>query len=375
MSSIEKIIIDQEAPDVNIEEEPDVSSIGPTWPPRGTSQDRIKGFDIRQIVTDITQIADYKALYAHAQAGSLGEYVHETFPKENRTTPEYSRFSFRFLARTNLVPEIVTQMRDAVEVVIPLHGSGEFEEMSMVYIGFNDKTRQSSDEDLQVSQANVTRALERTPKSYQAIVENVVNQGYTLETPSLDARKNDGDLRAQISSLYARFDWTPESVAKMLENPTSILCIARQNGEIVSAGIAELAEITIQTEEGPRLFRMVELTEAATLEGHQKKGLYTAVAAEELRALANLPEDQRAHIVLGECNGVSGGVINAARDLGRTFAFQDVDLLGGNVKGYLPQHVPITGTPTHTKHNDLFPAYISAENVQNFAGVIPQAQE
>lgn len=355
--------------EVASEAEADVSSIGPTWPPQETSEHRIKGFEVRRIVTDLSQLQDYKELLAQAEAGTLGEYIHRMFnyPAAAKV-PEYSRFSFRFLIKTALVRDAVRELGSAVEVVIPLMGSVNFEDTSMVYIGYNKPERQSDPHDLAVAKENVKLALESGPRSFETIINRVLDKGYTLETPTMDARGNDEDLRTQIASLYTRFGKTPEQVHKMLEDQNNILCIARKGDVIVGAGMAELAAIPIQTERGVVVFRFAELTEAATLESYARNGVYTAVCAKEIDELSQLPPDQQIDMALGECNGKAGGVLSAAHTLGRTFAIQDVDLYGGDVKGYLPQHVPISGSERRTANNDLFPAYISHQDIMQFVG-------
>jgi len=192
--------------------------------------------------------------------------------------------------------------------------------------------------------------------------------GYALETPTLAQRQSDPQLREQMAALYERFGWNYDQVMSILEEPGNIFAIVRKDGKIVSAGIAERATIDIQDEQSTHSLRIAELTEAATLAEHQRKGLYTAVAAQLLRAISALPEEERLHLVLGECNGLALGVLKAAKQLGRTFAAEVAEDLQLPIGGYLPQHVPIAGEQRETENNDLFPAFISAKDIRRLYG-------
>ena len=138
--------------------------------------------------------------------------------------------------------------------------------------------------------------------------------------------------------------------------------------KVVSAGIAETSIVRFR--DGNE-FRMAEITEAATDENYQGKGLYTAVAAHLMHELAIRSRENNIFgggidLAFGECNGNEPGVLKAVRSLGRTFALEISDSWHLPFKGYLPQHVPIAGAPKSTKYNDLFPTYIGRRDIARF---------
>lgn len=84
-----------------------------------------------------------------------------------------------------------------------------------------------------------------------------------------------------------------------------------------------------------------------------------------MRELANVG---KSNLVFGECNSLAGGVLKAAKSLGRTISFEVPEVNCLNLKGYLEQHVPIE-TPNYnrlTPNNDLFPAFISRAGLMDF---------
>jgi hypothetical protein len=238
----------------------------------------------------------------------------------------------------------------------------------MVYIGHNAESRQPDPEDLAEALENVRVGINRQPKTYAEIMDRVQKGGYEVKIPTMEERLHDAVIREEVAKLYAVFGWNAESVYHMLAAENNILGVVRKNGKVVSAGIAEIATLHIMTEEGLKEFRMAELTEASTLEEVQGNGLYSALAAELLRALVSLARDKQPHLALGESNGLSKAVLKAARDLNRTFAYEFVDA-GEPIRGYLPQHVPIETEGRRAPMNDLFPAYISRAKMREFTGV------
>lgn len=339
--------------------EADTSSIGPTYPPQESSFGRIKGFETRHMVTSRKQIEEYARM------------IEQKIPELNGSL---SRISFRFLASNEAVESSLDLLEQYGEVILPLEGAGDgLDTMNMVYIGYNlPGVRDIDADDLKQEKDNIHVALQTPRKDFQEIISRVTEQGYTLETPDFQQRKHDTQLRDQIAALYSRFGWNYEEAMSILEKPENIFAIARRDGNIVSAALAERATINIQkTVLQKQNLRIAELTEAATLNEHQGKGLYTAIAAQLLGAIAQLPPEEKLHLVLGEGNGLALGVLKAIKRLGRTFASEVAQERHWPIGGYLPQHVPIEGVSRKTAYNDLFPAFISAADIQKLYGQVP----
>lgn len=337
------------------------SSIGPTYPPEGTSFERIKAFDTRRIVRNLAEINEY--------AVEMRTLVDKLAMEGDG---KYTRISFRFIAANRVVAEAHDLLSEYGEVVLPLFGAGDgFDDYSMVYLGYNlPGQRDGSKSDQEKSMLGLKNALVVQPRTYEEIIDRMQAGGYELSVPSLEQRTTDNRFRTRIAELYARFNWSPTDVFEMLEKETNIIAVALFDGEVVGAGLAELVEVVIQDGGTEKELRIAELTEAATAQQHKGRGVYTAVAARLLREMAMLPDERKRHMVLGESNGLAPGVLKAAKALGRTFAYEVAQSLGLPVSGYLAQHAPITDPdqPSETKYNDLFPAYITAADIDRLYG-------
>lgn len=326
----------------------DTSSIGPQWPPRETSFNRVKGFYNKKVVET---------------AGELTELLDEV--EELVVTSAADRISVRMVLRNSLLS--TERLDNWGEAVISLRGTQpQLEDTSMLYIGFNDKTRQPDSHDLGESLNNLDQALQRKQVSFLDMVHRLLDQGYELEMPDYEMRVKDGDFIDQLADLYSRFEWGKSDVEDILGNKNNLIMVARSGEEIVSAGIAEMSLIEF-TEQDLSL-RIVELTEAATRQEHANKGLYSGVSAALLRRLGDLSREDdvlggKADIVFGECNGSSLGVLIAAKSQGRTFSLELAMEKNYPFSGILVQHVPIQGSERRTPYNDLFPAYLSRENL------------
>lgn len=331
------------------------SSIGPTFPPRISSFGRIKGFENRAVIDSREQITEYVEMI---------ELI------KSRLDGNISRVSFRFLAENSTIADSLDLLARYGEVVIPLYGAGDgFDYTSMVYLGYNLPNYRDSDSyDRQLILNNISQSLTAETRSYDEIIGRIYENGYSISSPDIYQRMSDENFRTQMINLYSRFGWSAEDVVSILENPRSIFAVISKGNTIVSAGLAERAEITIGQSPNEKTLRLVELTEAATLEEYQGQGLYTGVAAELLRIIADLPEDERVHIALGECNGLAVGVLKAAKRLGRTLSHEVISYNNLPIDGFLPQHVAIDGPARNTSMNDLVPAYILANNIKMLYG-------
>jgi len=150
----------------------------------------------------------------------------------------------------------------------------------------------------------------------------------------------------QVSHLYEHFGWTMDEVRVLLNNPLNIVAVANFGPSIVSAGIAEIAVIPI----GEKTLRIVEITEAATLDKHQRQSVFGG----------------EIDLVFGECNGLAAGVLSVAKIQGRIFAAEMGALYGFPGSGVLYQQVPIQGPEKHTLYNDLLPAYLTRSSLYKY---------
>lgn len=333
----------------------ETSSIGPQWPPERSSFGRIKGIDNRKpISTKELLLEDIGA-------------VNELIATINSHPDGVSRLSIRLVVEDTLLKQNYGLIRSLGEVIIPLFGTqSNLDETDIVYLAHNSSERISNPKDLAYAKGNLAAALTRIPLSCKTTLERAKRGGYDLKVLSMQERSHDEPVQNQMSDLYARFGWETGQVMELLQNSANIIAVALCGELIVSAGVAETSKVDFETEQ---YLVMTELTEAATRAEHQGKGLYTAVAATLMRELAdNGSNGNKIGLVFGECNGLAGGVLNAAKSLGRTISVETIEHWKAPFSGYLQQHVPIE-TPSYeraTEYNDLFPAFISRDGLNRF---------
>lgn len=343
-SAVEKFTQEEaEEQDVPAIEPGLTSSVGALWPPEKASFGRIKGFYTLGIVNDYESMTRVTEAIAQAQ---------NRFNREGIT-----RVSLRaVVSRAFLKEAKITSPRigDLAEAQINLDGTQPaFEGSSLVYFGLNHSSRQSIEKNRMLS--NFGEALSYSAQEPSEQLSRVISQSYEL---SILPKEIDELVINQVSDLYERFGWSRKEVEEILSQQNNIIAVASKSGEIVSAGIAEMAKVPI----GDHELRIVEITEAATKDEHARRGLYTAVSTSLLLELAKMSKEKRVlggeiDLVYGECNGNAPGVLKTARVQGRRFARED----GPN--GMLSQHVPIVGSEKMTSENDLFPAFLTRERL------------
>lgn len=336
------------------------SSVGGLWPPQDAYAERVKGIytggiisteeDLRMIVQTLVESA-------------------ENSDRENGN--KITRISLRAIIDRSLLTK---KGRDLigpfVEALIPLDGTHvAFKNSVLTYVGLNHATRQPLPEELKRYRKSADE-YKGSERPIYSVYERCSKQGLDLVIlPNLNREKilpADEIVIDQVTQLYQRFGWDRNAVIAMLANPNNIVGAAMYQGQIVSAGIAEMVEIPV----GKDNFRMAEITEAATLDGYGGNGLYTGVSCKLLEELYNRSKKQdilggTLDLVFGECNGNAPGVLKTARIQDRTFSTDVADELGFPGSGILPQHVIIEGNPKRTKYNDLLPTFLTRRMLYN----------
>jgi len=331
----------------------ETSSIGGLWPPERASFDRIKGIFTKGIIRSVGEIEEVRLTIGQARQEGFSDGI--------------SRVSVRAVIDLFLLREQRGLLRPVVEAIIPLKGTQpHLEDTALVYLGVNREDRQSDPVEVQRYWAGLTSVLENlTPRPYRDSLDRVTQDGYQVNLLVLPAEEpGRNEIIDQVAFLYERFGWTREEVVEILENPNNLMVTATKDGEIASAGIAEMATIPI----GDTVIRVAEITEAATSDKHARRGIYTAVSTKLLEILAAKSRNGEflggeLDLVYGECNGNAHGVTRTARIQGRIFSTQVGFDLGYPHSGMLPQHVPIAGGKRKTPYNDLFPAFLTREHL------------
>lgn len=332
------------------------SSIGGLWPPEEASFNRIKAVDTRRVHNTFNSAINLIEEIDQTRSSIFGNIESGV-----------SRIQFRGVLESKILRELsaLPKAQEYIEAIVPLEPrSFSSENPILVYLGSNNSTRLPSDKDLARINENIKAVSPIHRRELSEIFSKLSINGYEVE---ILQEKGQSEID-QLAVLYERFGWSRKDVIELLQNPSNIFSVARLGTDIVSAGIAEIAQIPI---EGDTL-RMAEITEAATLAGHDGQGLYTAVSASLLIRLEELSSNKQLggpiDLVFGECNGLSRGVLKVAKIQGRTLATEVGNHYGFPNSGILKQQVPISGAERNTPYNDLVPAFLTTSRLINHYG-------
>lgn len=334
------------------------SSIGGLWPPEPGSFRRTKAIYNLGTINSLDEMSRLVTVFSNNRM-RLSE---QSFVETENVPP--TRIQFRAVVEAHIMRQCseVSLMQDRVEAIVPLD-SGRFgHEPLLVYFAKNSLLRQPDEIDLHTIKENIEEAAFLNRRPLPEIVGKVGLNGYSLEILS----ERSENVILQLAQLYERFGWSLGDVRKIVMNQNNVFCVAKEGERIVSSGIAE----TAQTPFAGSTFNIVEITEAATLDGHGGKGLYTAVSASLLTYLAHTSfgggENNEIDLVFGECNALSLAVLKAAKIQGRIFATETGSQYGYPRSGILKQQVPISGPSKATEFNDLVPAFLTREKLYEY---------
>ena len=318
-----------------------VSSIGElVWPPKETNNERLKGIFPNPI-------NDKKSL-----SFLLSEL-------NNLPFLNCSRITARALISTKVLMNFDRQnpLCHLFETVIPLDGE-VFGDYCLVYLGKNTPQR--------------TAPSEITSQQYEKAVA-IFNENHKerknhdfsdFEILVIDEKmRQDPQVQQMYYQLYSTFGWNKKEVVALINNPNNLLVAAKDlSGMIVSSGLVEFADINFNGMPTP--LRLAEITEAATLEEYQKRGLYNKVSDETLRILANQPNPP--HLVFGESNLDATGVLKVAARQERIPAFKTALDFNLPHAWILPQHVEIfqENRPSNYPYNNLMVTYLTQERLK-----------
>lgn len=350
------------------------SSIGPIWPPQPYSHERVRGIynggvvqdfgDLRIIISEINKWRRDPLFGADIKGDENG----------------FSRISLRAVVSNDLLMSRSNMLSPIVEAILPLEGTkDEFRGASLVYFGGNHKERSGSSSTVESNRKNLDLAMTKEAQEPQTLLKKATDNGYELaivHAPDLqsgaDAQTHFDELVEQFYRLYEPFNWKREEIVEMLKKENNIIGAVIKDGQIVSAGIMELAKIKI----GATTLAMAEVTDAATLKEHTGKGLYSAVSTMLILELAARSSEGTLNggeidLLTGECNGQAPGVLITSIYQGRTYAARYGARLGYPQSGVLPYNVPILDPGEKAQenlktYNHLFPTSLSKESMYNF---------
>lgn len=255
-----------------------------------------------------------------------------------------------------------------LEAIIPLGGCGvnALEKSCLVYFGKNLPQRKSPNYILEEQKQRVLKAFSLVNQQ-PANLSPLNDYGVRLLT--FDERAKP-EIFEMYFELYEPFGWDEKAVKSLLNSESNILISAFCKGRVVSSAMVEFGELIVTINGNQQIiFRLAEITEAATLPHYQGQGLYKAVSRRLLEFLAS--NDNPPHLVFGELNLDSQAVIVNALRQGRTtaletakqFSFDDL-----NSGWFLEQHVPINSGRSFRQdgypYNNLMPAWLTQKKLK-----------
>ena len=126
----------------------DTSSIGPKWPPKESSFDRIKGIYNAGIIDN---------------EGTLNGALEVLEEQINNMPTNIDRLSVRLFLTNELLKNNKLAFGSLGEAVIPLSGASQtFENVAIVYVGYNKPGRRSDQNDLSRALQNVETSLKNS---------------------------------------------------------------------------------------------------------------------------------------------------------------------------------------------------------------------
>lgn len=268
-----------------------------------------------------------------------------------------SRHSGRIFVTTRALEQgiINNQLIDSlIEGIIPLEGCGsqELEDTCLVYLGKNTPERTPSHK-------TMDKELEDARRIFRGPVSRTIHCHDNFEFQLItDAMRQNADIQIQFYDLYSIFGWNQQNVINLLKNPNNLLMGVFNDGLLVSTGMAEQATIKLKRKSKEIIFRMDEITEAATREEFRGNGLYTTVAIKINQILSNT----NTNLVYAESNLSAPAVLKAAHRQGRHSVLNTFTKFGITPKP-LRQPIKILGgsndsRPTYEK-NDLLVTYLT----------------
>ena len=309
-------------------------------PPVEGSNNRLRGFYPETISTD----ADVKSLYDNFQDG-VSQAVELGI----------DRLSIRHIGtRATMAALVSTGIK--IEGVLPI--ATPEEDSLLVYTGWNSETRQMDESYINRHTDLLGQVASIMPAGNLA--SDPRHRGYRIQT--LEGHATENERRGAVSrflGLYATFGFNKADVEELVLNQgNTIAYLEDAEGRIVSTVLAESAQIEVGGHEPINIYEMTEATTLRELEG---QGLYRAVSGHLTRHLqsenfAGTP----AHLIYGESNLSSPGVIYAARRNGRKFAANDGLKYGVSDSsfGILPQNYGVSDGREVRPYNDFALTYV-----------------
>lgn len=327
-----------------------IKQIDGILPPSEISFGRVKVFYTKSVVKDENSLADLRGVFNE---------VSEVLDGQN-----LSRVKMRAIINGEALRGCSTSdfWQEHVEALIPLDPGKFGNNPVLVYLGANSDTRQPDPEDLRIVSQNLERSRMFGYRNPEEILNKAQEQGYELKVfdPSMD----NADI-GQMAKLCERFGGSYAKTENILTDPSNVVCVASKDSVVVAMAMVDTTDVRLGDTD---IFKMAEIRVTATLSGYEQKGIYNGTAALLFRELAKRTREDQTRgqgldLLFGECNGLSLGILIAARTKGMNFAADIGENWGFPNSGILKQEVPIEWGSRRTKYNDLLPDYLTGSSL------------
>lgn len=310
--------------------EQQTSSIGAAWPPSITSNERLRGFYVNDVITGAQSASTLEAHLCSAVDQLEGDNG-------------FSRISIRVVAELGSLSRLNFEAT-TIEAVLPIAASG----LGVVYLGANEPERRLDNERLDCHVRLLNAAVRRVRSC----------RSQNLDVKIVDHNEAEA-LAGAFMPLYEPFGYGHHETESLLADRANIIAYATMDGQVVSTAMAEQGTVMI---DGYGELALVEITEASTHPLYRQRGLYAAVSSYLTEQLVGLQRqgERTIDVIYGESNLAMPGVVHAAHQNGRKFSFFDRETLGVSncAFGILPQNFKVSDGVETRAYNDLAVSYV-----------------
>jgi hypothetical protein len=245
-------------------------SVGAAWPPRyDAHNNRVKGFCTRRIGS----MENAKKMFEEVK------FAQKDLPKATRTT-----------IRAFVENELVEKLRS--ESPIPIEASVDAGNAvaghSIVYFGSTSASRMPPPDVMERELASVKEMQQLERMDWFRAVQRIAASGYSISRLNGDGLGQVGRLVELYQEAYQEYTFTltPQTVGDMLSNGNLVIVGQDQKAQVVSALIAEHAEIAL---EHGRVVHLYELSDYATFRANRGNGLITLMQMATISTIRGMP--------------------------------------------------------------------------------------
>jgi hypothetical protein len=252
-------------------------SVGAAWPPRYDAHNRrVKGFCTKTIGS----MDDARTMFAA---------VHEA----QAAAPQATRTTVRAFVENGLVEGLRSESPIPIEASVD--AGNAVAGHSIVYFGSTAPSRLPPAEVIarEIECVKGIQQLERT--DWLRAVKRIDEKSYDISKLNGNGVEHFGRLLELYQEAYEEYTFvlTPQAISDMLNNGNLVIVGLDQHAQVVSALIAEHAELRL---EHGRIVHLYELSDYATFRAHRGNGLITLMQMAAISTIRGMPDGDQAII-------------------------------------------------------------------------------